>query len=86
MAAGNAERTFFTVCGTSASQKRHYTTSSSHDNDEEEEEDDESDEESVAQRRRLISDEDEVDAGKNVRASIQAPIQYNSFRLVTFLV
>jgi hypothetical protein len=58
LAAGNAERTFFSVCGTSKSRR--------YDVDDE----DDSDEENVAQRRRLISDADD-DADKNVRASIQ---------------
>ena len=59
LATGNAERTFFNVCGPSRRYK-----------DDVDDDDDESDEENVAQRRRLISDGDD-DVDKNVRASIQ---------------
>ena len=74
LAAGNAERTFFTVCGSNASKKRHYERRDATEDDDDEE-GDESDDENVAQRRRLISDDD--DAGKCVRASIQVFIQTN---------
>jgi hypothetical protein len=75
LAAGNAERTFFTVCGSNASKKRHYERRDATDDDDDDEDEEESDDENVAQRRRLISDDDE--AGKCVRASIQETIQKN---------
>ena len=62
LAAGNAERTFFSVCG--ATKSRQYDVSNDVDDE------DDSDDENVAQRRRLISDV-EGDADKCVRASIQ---------------
>ena len=65
LAAGSAERTFFTVCGAKSSHKRHYKCDTEDDDDD----DDESDDENVAQRRRLLSDEN--DAANSVRASIQ---------------
>ena len=73
LAAGNAERTFFTVCGSNASKKRHYERRDATDDDDDDEDEEESDDENVAQRRRLISDDDE--AGKCVRASIQETVQ-----------
>ena len=65
LTAGNAERTFFSVCG--ASKSRQYDVGNDVDDGDG---DDDSEDENVAQRRRLISDvEDDVE--KCVRASIQ---------------
>lgn len=63
LTAGNAERTFFSVCG--ASKSRQYDVGNDVDDG-----DDDSEDENVAQRRRLISDVED-DAEKCVRASIQ---------------